>query len=368
MKSGFVALIGRPNAGKSTLLNALVGAKLAIVSDKPQTTRTRILGVKTTPHAQLVFVDTPGVHRPLHRLNVRMVDAASDAIRSVDVVALVVDVSEETGGGTSLSARAPRERYAARGPGAEQGRCRVEAVASAAHRLVPRAAGLCGHRAGLGADRRWRPASSSVCSGPSARTAIPLFPEDYLTDQPERRLAAEIVREQVLAETRDELPFTTAVVVDGFEEEAARGAAPTSVGEEPRGLIRVFCSILVERASQKPMLIGRGGADDQADWHRRAARAAAVLRNARVPRPAGEARPGLAGERARARRSRPRAARGPGAFPVERTSVERPRVERQAAGPALRHRLQYVGSWPADGRVYAPAHDRRADSPHLSAE
>jgi GTPase len=99
MKSGFVALVGRPNAGKSTLLNRLVGQKLAIVSDKPQTTRNRITGVRNFPEGQVVFVDTPGVHRPLHRLNVRMVDAALEALRQVDVVAAVVDASEPPGGG-----------------------------------------------------------------------------------------------------------------------------------------------------------------------------------------------------------------------------------------------------------------------------
>src|SRR5258708_11049728 len=99
MKTGFVSLVGRPNAGKSTLLNRLVGTKLAIVSDKPQTTRNRILGVKNYPDAQVVFLDTPGIHRPLHRMNVRMVDAAVDTIRDVDVLGLVVDVTEPRGKG-----------------------------------------------------------------------------------------------------------------------------------------------------------------------------------------------------------------------------------------------------------------------------
>ena len=99
MKSGFVSLVGRPNAGKSTLLNRLVGTKLAIVSDKPQTTRNRILGVRNYPDAQVVFLDTPGIHRPLHRMNVRMVDAAVDTMREVDLVCLIVDVTEPPGKG-----------------------------------------------------------------------------------------------------------------------------------------------------------------------------------------------------------------------------------------------------------------------------
>src|SRR5438876_10636348 len=113
MKFGFVSLIGRPNAGKSTLLNRLVGSKLSIVSDKPQTTRTRILGVRNYPDAQVVFLDTPGIHRPRHRMNVRMVDAAVDTIREVDLLGLVIDVTETRGGGDQFvmdlvkDARAP---------------------------------------------------------------------------------------------------------------------------------------------------------------------------------------------------------------------------------------------------------------------
>ena len=102
MKSGFVGLVGRPNAGKSTLLNRLVGTKLAIVSDKPQTTRNRIVGVKSLPGGQMIYVDTPGIHRPLHRLNVRMVDISRATVREVDVVALVVDVSTPHGAGDNF--------------------------------------------------------------------------------------------------------------------------------------------------------------------------------------------------------------------------------------------------------------------------
>src|SRR5213592_541641 len=99
MKFGFVSLIGRPNAGKSTLVNRLVGSKLAIVSDKPQTTRTRILGVKNYENAQVIFLDTPGIHRPLHRMNVRMVDTAIDTIRDVDLLGVVIDIAEPPGKG-----------------------------------------------------------------------------------------------------------------------------------------------------------------------------------------------------------------------------------------------------------------------------
>jgi GTP-binding protein Era len=252
MRSGYNALVGRPNAGKSTLLNALVGSKIAIVSDKPQTTRTRILGVRTLPDAQLVFVDTPGVHRPLHRLNVRMVDAAVEAVRQVDVVALVVDAAESVGAGTRYlldlvaDVRSPVVlvlnkidllRRTALLPRIDWFRQQREFAD-----VVPVSA-----RTGDGVDRL---ASVLTMRLPDGE---PLFPEDYLTDQPERRIAAEMVREQVLAHTRDELPFATAVVVDGFEEVRREGA-------DERDRLRIACSILVDRESQKPMLIGRAGA------------------------------------------------------------------------------------------------------------
>jgi GTP-binding protein Era len=259
MKSGFLALVGRPNAGKSTLLNALVGTKVAIVSDKPQTTRTRILGVKTTPAAQLVFVDTPGVHRPLHRLNVRMMDTAIEAIGGVDVVVLVVDATEAAGKGTAFLL------------GLLEGVNRPVVLALNKIDLVPKPALLprmawfqsqfafadivpVSARSGDGLDRLETVLTSHLPEGE------PLFPDDYLTDQPERRIAAELVREQVLAATRDELPFSTAVVVDAFEE-VSRGRERRGAEREEgsRDLLRLACSILVERPSQKPILIGRAG-------------------------------------------------------------------------------------------------------------
>jgi GTPase len=256
MKSGYVALIGRPNAGKSTLLNALVGSKIAIVSDKPQTTRTRILGVKTRSDAQIVFVDTPGVHRPLHRLNVRMVDAAREAVRQVDAIGLVVDAAESVGAGTrhllAMVADAKSPVVLALN--------KIDLLQKPA--LLPRIDWFRQQRtfadivpvSALTGDGIERLEDVLVQHLPEGEA---MFPEDYLTDQPERILAAELVREQVLAHTRDELPFVTAVTLDLFEE-VGRDPAPED-GEPRRDLLRIFCSILVDRPSQKPIVIGRGG-------------------------------------------------------------------------------------------------------------
>jgi GTP-binding protein Era len=247
MKSGFVSFIGRPNAGKSTLLNRLVGTKLAIVSDKPQTTRTRILGVKNYPDAQVVFLDTPGIHRPLHRMNVRMVDTAVDTIREVDVLGLVVDANEPTGKGDKFvfdlvkDAKAPVllllnkidlmkkhrllpiiERYAAEGTFAE---------------IIPISAAT-----GDNVERLERIIIDRLPEGDA------LYPTDYLTDQPERFFAAEIVREKLLQFTHAEIPFSSAVIIDRFEEPA-----------EGSALLRLFCTIVVDRESQKPIVVGRGG-------------------------------------------------------------------------------------------------------------
>ena len=233
MKCGFVAFLGRPNAGKSTLLNRILGQKLAIVSDKPQTTRTRVVGVKNYPDAQVVFVDTPGVHKPTHRMNKRMVDTALEAMREVDVVALVVDASAKPGPGDRhllgllKDVKAPIILVLNK----------VDIVAK--QKLLPM----------LDQYSRSHPFAElvplSAVDGTNVETleglflrhlpeGDPMYPPEYLTDQTERFYASEVVREQVLQLTHDELPFSTAVVVDQFDE------------TEP-GLLRLYCTILVER-------------------------------------------------------------------------------------------------------------------------
>jgi GTP-binding protein Era len=246
VKSGFVSLIGRPNAGKSSLLNRIIGVKVAIVSDKPQTTRNRIIGVKNYPDGQVVFVDTPGIHRPLHRMNVRMVDVAIASAAEVDVIGVVIDANEKPGGGVRFlmdvvrSARQPAVLILNK----------IDLLAKT--RLLPLIDALRTERdwahivpvSALTGENVDRLESALLESLPEGQA---LYPEDFLTDQPERRLAAEMVREQVLRLTHAELPFSTAVVVDRFEE-ANEGK-----------LLRIYCTVLVERESQKPIVIGRRG-------------------------------------------------------------------------------------------------------------
>lgn len=246
-RSGFVALVGRPNAGKSTLLNRLVGAKIAIVSDKPQTTRHRILGVKTDDRGQVIYVDTPGIHRPLHKLNVRMVDAALDSLREVEVVVLLVDATNKTGAGDNFVVEKLRQTKVPVVLALNKidlvDKARLLPLIQHYQRaldfaaIVPVSAATGEHVEALEREIR-----SRLPEGPA------LYPEDYLTDQPERVLAAETVREKLLAHTRHELPYTTAVIVDQFEEPA-----------NPKAPYRIFCTILVEQDSQKPIVLGRAG-------------------------------------------------------------------------------------------------------------
>ena len=245
-RAGFASLIGRPNAGKSTLLNRIVGVKIAIVSDKPQTTRTRIVGVKNYDEGQIVFVDTPGIHRPLHRMNVRMVDAAVETLREVDVVALIFDASTKPGRGDEYVSNLLKNVR----PPVVLVLNKIDLVSKGS--LLPL----------MERAQRWHdfaaivPVSATTGDGVDRLERVlleqmpesdPIYPEDYLTDQPERALAAEMVREKVLLHTRVELPFSTAVAVDQFDE---------SVREK---LLRIYCTIFVEQESQKPIVIGRGG-------------------------------------------------------------------------------------------------------------
>lgn len=247
MRSGFVSLVGRPNAGKSSLLNRIVGEKIAIVSNKPQTTRHRIVGVKNYPDAQAVFVDTPGIHRPLHRMNVRMVDAAVDTLGEVDVIGVVIDASEAPGAGLRYLLDLVKGSKA----NAILILNKIDLVKK--HKLLP-------VLEQLSREREWHAmVPVSALTGDNVPhleevivSALPegeaLYPAEYLTDQRERDLAAEMIREQVLRLTRDELPFSTAVLIDQFQE-------PT----DDDSTTRIYATILVERESQKPIVIGRGG-------------------------------------------------------------------------------------------------------------
>ncbi len=247
MKSGFVSFIGRPNAGKSTLLNRLVGSKLAIVSDKPQTTRTRILGVRNYDDAQVVFLDTPGIHRPLHRMNVRMVDTAVQTIKEVDVLGLVVDAAEPPGKGErfvlDLLKDAPVPVFAILNKIDLIKKTRLLPIIDRYRQearfeeIIPVSAAT-----GDNVDRLERAIIDRLPEGER------LYPDDYLTDQPERFFAAEIVREKLLQFTHAEIPFESAVVIDRFEEPA-----------DDRPLLRLYCTIVVDRESQKPIVVGRGG-------------------------------------------------------------------------------------------------------------
>jgi GTPase len=247
MKSGLVSLVGRPNAGKSTLLNRFVGQKLAIVSDKPQTTRHRITGVVNAAGGQMVFLDTPGIHKPVHRMNKRMVDAALDTLREVDVVVLVVDATSRPGAGDEFVLKLLE---------------RVEAPAILALNKLdaihkPRLLPIMGRYAAAFAFRAAVPISARTGEGVAALqqeilAALPeqdaIYPDDYLTDQSERTLAGELIREQVLAETHDELPYTTAVLIDQFEEPSSE-----------RAVTKIFASILVDQPSHKAIVIGQRG-------------------------------------------------------------------------------------------------------------
>jgi GTP-binding protein Era len=245
-KSGFVSLIGRPNAGKSTLLNALVGQKVAIVADKPQTTRTSIQGVLTTPEAQIVFVDTPGIHKADSPLNKRLMDTVRAALEERDLLLYLVDAARIFGDDDRHAVDILRRTETP----AVLVLNKIDLVKEKA-RLLP----LIEQYKSLYDFADYIPVSAAKKKGlDELRKAIvdrlpqgpAYFPEDYVTDQPERFLAAELIREKVLLATRQEVPHSVAVAVDKWE-------------ESPK-ITRIFATIRVERDGQKAIVIGTGGA------------------------------------------------------------------------------------------------------------
>jgi GTP-binding protein Era len=244
-KSGFVALIGRPNAGKSTLLNRLVGEKIAIVSDKPQTTRTRIRGILTTPQGQVVFLDTPGIHKPGYKLNRRMMATVADALLSVDLLLLMVDATQAAGAGDRFVLDMLK--------GVEKPVFlllnKIDKMADKA-RLLPLIQRYTAERefaeviplSALKNDNADLLLEKIFAHLPEGE---PFYEEDELTDQPERVLVAELVREKILQVTKEELPYVTAVVTERWE--------------ESENLLKIYCLIYVEKDSHKSIIIGRAG-------------------------------------------------------------------------------------------------------------
>src|SRR6266849_645395 len=246
-RSGYVALIGRPNAGKSTLLNALIGQKIAAVSDKPQTTRFRIQGVITEPEGQIVLVDTPGVHRPGYEMNRRMMAAVQDALLSVDLVCLICDASVSTGSGDRFvlelvqKSNKPALLLLNKIDKLEDKTALLPLIEWYRHEYEWREVIPISALRGSMIDVLLNEIVKHLPEGE------PLFADDQLTAQPMRTLVAEIIREKILQITEEEIPYVTAVVTEKWEE----------VRED---FTRIYCAIFVERPSQKKIIIGKSAA------------------------------------------------------------------------------------------------------------
>jgi len=244
IKSGFVAIVGRPNAGKSTLINVLVGEKVSIVTPVPQTTRNRILGIVNRPDAQVVFVDTPGIHKPLSRLNQQMMTFVRQALAERDLAVLIVDVSARFGRGDEFALQLLKE-YA---PKAILALNKIDLIPKP--QLLP----LIDRYSKLHNFEEIFPVSALHNDGVEdvLQAVIRLLPEgpqyfppEIYTDQPERFLASEIIREKVIRHTHQELPHVTAVFIEQFE--------------ETETITRIHAMIVVERDSQRPIVLGAGG-------------------------------------------------------------------------------------------------------------
>jgi GTPase len=243
IKSGFVAVVGRPNAGKSTLTNALVGEKVSIVTPAPQTTRNRILGIVHRPSAQVVLMDTPGIHKPLSRLNDRMMTFVRQALEQRDLALLIVDASQRFGKGDEYTLELLKE-YAPRTILVLNKIDRIKKPQllpimdqySKLHdfeEIIPIAA-----LGGEGLEELLTAVIDALPEGPR------YFPPDVYTDQPERFLASEIIREKVIRHTRQELPYVSAVLLEQFTESPS--------------MTTIHASVIVEKDSQKPIIIGAG--------------------------------------------------------------------------------------------------------------
>ncbi len=243
-KSGFISIIGRPNVGKSTLLNALLGEKIAIISDKPQTTRNRILGIVNQPGAQLVFMDTPGIHKPMHKMNEVMVKTALQTYNETDVVLMLVEATDQPGGGdrfiidTLSKVKTPVFLLINK-----TDLVKKEALLPLIQEfsklynfaeLIPISA-LKNDLGGL-----IEAILKRMPQGPK------YFPDDQLTDQPERFVVSEIIREKIFERTKEEIPYSTAVVIEDMKEKP--------------DITHITATIYVERDSQKGIIIGKGGA------------------------------------------------------------------------------------------------------------
>ena len=256
-KSGFVAVIGRPNVGKSTLINHLVGQKVAIVSPKPQTTRSRILAILTREDAQIIFVDTPGIHRPHHKLGETMVATATRAIPDADVVLFVVDASVPFTQEDQMIVELIQDQTSA--PvilvlnkmdllPVEKVESHTQDYWTLCRSLLPPPEGEAQNGGwmttqatkGVNLDKLLALIVDTLPEGP------PYYPSDQVTDQTEREIAAELIREQVLRQTRQEIPHSVAVVVEEFK-------------ERENDVVYIAANIFVERNSQKGIIIGKGG-------------------------------------------------------------------------------------------------------------
>jgi GTP-binding protein Era len=244
-KSGFVGIIGRPNVGKSTLMNQLVGEKIAITSPVAQTTRNRLRGILTTETAQLILVDTPGIHKPHHQLGRVLVKNAENAIDTVDLILFIVDSTTPLGGGDRYIVELLAQRQTP-----------VILGLNKADQQTEKTATIDQSYENLADIQHWPLCKFSALTGEGLPLLQSLilerlevgpyyYPPDYITDQPERFIMAELIREQILLQTRQEVPHSVAIVIEKIEETPQR--------------TNVFAAITVERASQKGILIGKQG-------------------------------------------------------------------------------------------------------------